>query len=324
MENQSNSLITQSFVSFSEYLKYAKRWKLSFNKLDKSGFDAHLSILDVNLVQVLRTRFRGVVDQVGKVQNGYRTFVVPAKSLVKTFWMSHEIDHKNMIVLPKDKPFKAISHGDFDVYAISIKEEHLLGMAQQCNAINITQNLKDSGQVFAMKDEPYSEICLLLHELLELVKKDESLLGDLGFEYALKYKLPFLIVKFLNSNSLNIVEARSRKRELALSICTDYISEHITESIPVSILSKIADSSERTIEYAFMERYTIPPKKYITYMKLNRIKDILSDVSNTDLVSTVAQRFGFSHMGQFSADYKNLFGELPNETISCARMRASE
>jgi len=30
----------------------------------------------------------------------------------------------------------------------------------------------------------------------------------------------------------------------------------------------------------------------------------------------MANRHGFWHMGQFAKDYKNLFGELPSQTLS--------
>ena len=34
-----------------------------------------------------------------------------------------------------------------------------------------------------------------------------------------------------------------------------------------------------------------------------------------DTVRNVAARWGFWHMGQFARDYRNLFGELPSQTL---------
>jgi AraC family ethanolamine operon transcriptional activator len=33
-------------------------------------------------------------------------------------------------------------------------------------------------------------------------------------------------------------------------------------------------------------------------------------------VVDIAAQYGFWHMGQFSKDYKNLFGELPSSTLN--------
>jgi hypothetical protein len=35
-----------------------------------------------------------------------------------------------------------------------------------------------------------------------------------------------------------------------------------------------------------------------------------------DCVSAVANRWGFWHLGQLAADYRNLFDELPSETLA--------
>ena len=32
-------------------------------------------------------------------------------------------------------------------------------------------------------------------------------------------------------------------------------------------------------------------------------------------IRDIANRYGFWHMGQFAADYKKLFGELPSKTL---------
>jgi AraC-like DNA-binding protein len=36
-------------------------------------------------------------------------------------------------------------------------------------------------------------------------------------------------------------------------------------------------------------------------------------------VTAVALRWGFGHLGQFAADYRARFGELPSETLRRAR-----
>ena len=37
--------------------------------------------------------------------------------------------------------------------------------------------------------------------------------------------------------------------------------------------------------------------------------------SQGETITDIAKRWGFWHMGQFAADYKKQFGELPSETV---------
>ena len=58
---------------------------------------------------------------------------------------------------------------------------------------------------------------------------------------------------------------------------------------------------------------------YIKNFRLNQVRTLLKSRSpENTLVQDAAHRWGFSHMGQFAADYKLLFGENPSETLNKA------
>ena len=315
MTNQPNIFLTHDYHNFTDYVRNVNRWNLDFRKLDKGSFEAHLEVLDIETVQIIRTQISGLIDQLGAMQPGYRTFVIPSGSLANIHWMNIKIEKNNFIILPKNKLFYAVSRGDFDVFVISIRETHLQEIAKQCNAINLKNNLVDEERVFMMDEESYSTGLELLSQVFNELNNNRNILKKPEFVFHIKYKIPYLIVHFLNNKKLVALKPLKRKRDMALIKCIQFITKHVEKNIQVSSLSKLAKSSERTIEYAFLERYGISPKTYITNVKLNRIKNILSNPENRERVSTIARSFGFHHMGQFSADYKNLLGELPRQTL---------
>lgn len=94
------------------------------------------------------------------------------------------------------------------------------------------------------------------------------------------------------------------------------IEEMCNEALAVKDLCRIAGASERLLRYAFLERFGISPKAYLLAVRLNGVRRELrsADPSTTKIVD-VAGRWGFWHMGQFAADYRRLFGELPSETL---------
>ena len=58
------------------------------------------------------------------------------------------------------------------------------------------------------------------------------------------------------------------------------------------------------------------PLAYLKIEQLNRVHRKLRDTAPDEmLIKQIALTYGFSHLGQFSRDYKQLFGELPSETL---------
>ena len=62
----------------------------------------------------------------------------------------------------------------------------------------------------------------------------------------------------------------------------------------------------------------------MAYLKMHRLeavrRDILADRAEGN-VSSIAMNWGFSHLGRFSSDYKQLFGETPSQTFKRATRR---
>ena len=59
------------------------------------------------------------------------------------------------------------------------------------------------------------------------------------------------------------------------------------------------------------------PKKYVKCLRLARVRERLlkADKVERPTVIELASEQGFWHMGQFAADYRKLYGELPSESL---------
>jgi len=87
--------------------------------------------------------------------------------------------------------------------------------------------------------------------------------------------------------------------------------------LTVRDLCRAAGASERTLRYAFVERYGVPPKAYLKAVRLHGVRRELRSADLHALrVTDTANRWGFWHMGDFAADYRRLFGELPSKTLA--------
>ena len=109
---------------------------------------------------------------------------------------------------------------------------------------------------------------------------------------------------------------RIRLRDRAVQQAVAYIDENTEEPIYLRDLSSIIGASERTLRYGFLERFGVSPKSYLQTFRLNGVRRALKQADPARMkVVDIANHWGFWHMGKFAADYRNLCGELPSETL---------
>ncbi len=88
----------------------------------------------------------------------------------------------------------------------------------------------------------------------------------------------------------------------------------------VQQLAKLLRVSERTLHYAFQHERGLSPKAQLRALRLNEARrDLLAGDPSEDKVSTLAQAWGFTHMGHFATAYKKFFGESPSVTLQTPR-----
>jgi AraC family ethanolamine operon transcriptional activator len=109
----------------------------------------------------------------------------------------------------------------------------------------------------------------------------------------------------------------ARKRDLAIGRIVDYLNSDPGSESDMERLCQVARVSERTLQYAFRERYGITPNAFIKRWKLNSARQILTQsYISTKSVAEVCTHLGFQHLSLFAQDYKYLFNELPSQTLA--------
>ena len=71
--------------------------------------------------------------------------------------------------------------------------------------------------------------------------------------------------------------------------------------------------SRRHLNYCFQDVLGLSPLKYMSALRLGRVRRELRSGAVT--VAQAACRWGFWHLGQFARDYRLMFGELPSQTL---------
>ncbi len=97
----------------------------------------------------------------------------------------------------------------------------------------------------------------------------------------------------------------------------DYLSDRLHE--PVSLLDLCVDLSlsRRGVELLFQDSLGIGPSAFIRHQRLHGVRRALQVAPRVvGVVKQTALAWGFWHMGHFSQEYRDFFGESPSATLS--------
>lgn len=100
----------------------------------------------------------------------------------------------------------------------------------------------------------------------------------------------------------------------------DYMHAHAHEPLTVETIAARAGVSVRSLYAGFRRHRGLSPMACLRTIRLERARaDLLSPSEAAIGVTGVALRWGFGHLGQFSADYRARHGELPSQTLKRTR-----
>lgn len=106
-------------------------------------------------------------------------------------------------------------------------------------------------------------------------------------------------------------------QSVVVKAAEDYALSKIGQRIYVSDLCKATATSERALEYAFKTVMGLSPVQFLARLRLHRVREALlqAPAGSAATVSTIALDWGFWHFGEFARAYKELFNELPSDTL---------
>jgi len=305
--------INPQVYSFSDldlyhFNKVVQSWNTDFLQLNSGKFFANLKQYVSEDFQLGYAKFNKVVKQEGFSPEGVWTFAFANE--VKIYWRNYRVQPKSVIVYSPGSEINAISDAGFEVITFSISEEFLLEIAKELKMEKFFSSLRSIG-VLAINNPLWDTLRKSI--LAEINRQEQNLDSKNNFVFREYFTKKLLIL--LKDATVNTDKVSGKKRLKLLHDAEYYILKHITEPITVSNIASYLNVSERTLLYAFKNRFAMGLKAYMLILKLNHVHLALHKENKISSVATVARDSGFWHMGQFYKDYKKFFGELPSDTL---------
>lgn len=165
--------------------------------------------------------------------------------------------------------------------------------------------------------ETFASVQRYLRELYGLIQQRSAFLHQPQIsKLLLEDYLPLLIEALPPVGPKPTITGQVLSRSQLVRQAKEYMLAHLGEPFTLQDLCKFLNTSKSPLNYGFQEVFGISPMAYLKRLRLYSIHKALktADPTQTKVVD-LAHRFGFWHMGRFSQEYKQMFGELPSATL---------
>jgi AraC family ethanolamine operon transcriptional activator len=302
-------LLQRHYVDIEEWAQDIG-WDSDFQQIEPGSASVSASAFGTSRCIATRGEFSHRVRQAGSPPAGMLTIGLPDEDVPSFRWCGSQATGGNMVNFSLKNGFQGTSPAGFSGFALSFSEELLLDAAQQLDINDSTLEQIRNQAVWTHAEQLTRKLRRQLAHVLRNKNARESEEAAELFNSAAASE----ILWFMANKPADKSQAGSQSRQRAMRRALECIEQSDHLNITIAELSSMTGASTPTLYRGFEEEFGIGPKRFIKIQRLTRVRKELRAGGFSQSIADVANHWGFWHMGQFAADYRRQFGELPSQT----------
>ena len=308
-------LVNQTFKD-TESLARAIGWDLDFRQIEPGPLRIRATAFGHVDIGVLRIEFDRSFHQVGAPPPRVVSFGFPDRESGSLRWNGTETPPGVLINFNHEKELDCVNSGPFGGYVLSFTDRVLKSASEELGFSPDLVSEVVAGRFWnPEKDESTHDQLRQVLQALEKVALDD---GDKGLRlWSGVFNLDVLdqLIRIIAVESSPPKLTGPMFRARAMNRAVEILRDHRQFPINIEALCTMAGASWASLQRAFKEEFGVSPSSYIKSRRLSAVQSELVKKGAGVVISDVANRWGFWHMGSFAADYRKQFGELPSETL---------
>lgn len=307
--------IDRKFNDFDDFAATARLWNVQMNQLSRGKSINTLKQLSLEKTKLTHCIFNGHKTTVGDPPLG-RTFAFYSGVKSELIWRKKKVQQNNIMIFPSGAEHDVMTKGkNIHVYTITLPETVWSSFLSDREA-NDYQNQLSSQEIVSLSAHDMSQLKQLFLSYFKIIETNPKILDQKSFQRRVEEQIIYAITRALSLSTSYFSQSKNKKTHNAWDKIDVIIQKHSDSLLTVYELSLAVEVSERSLRRLFHDRYGISPKYFLNRTRLNRVRsDLKKCCEEKNNIADIANNHGFWHMGQFAADYKKLFGELPSTTL---------
>lgn len=101
----------------------------------------------------------------------------------------------------------------------------------------------------------------------------------------------------------------------AVKVAIDFLHVNMHKPLSIAEIADAAHVSVRSLQEGFRKAKGTTPIAYLRSIRLEAVHAELAHPDNRLPVGEVAQKWGFTHLGRFAAQYRSVYGVYPSDRL---------
>lgn len=296
---------------FSEASTLFSNWQGQFEQFSRGPFAGTLRVIRGGRVRIIGIKANQRIRLRGRDVAGLFSVYPVTDGNGGSLWQCRQLAPGQLVVHGTGAETDHYSARQTDNLGVSLCPETLEEAARTLLDTDIVA-LPQTWAALSPPPETFAGLNRQLSRLLSLGLTDPALLGTPEGD-----RLEQECVRALVASLFPTTAARSDlplpARSSLLRRAEEFMRSRVGARVGSIDLCREFGVSARTLRLAFRERYGLGPLAFFKKVRLNAVRSRLKTAPNGS-IADVARACGFHHLGNFAANYRRLFGELPSET----------
>ncbi len=298
-----------------EFAEVLRSWNIQINQLQRGRPINRLKQLSTGNLQLAFASFTGRTHQRGDPPPG-RTIALCADQNTDLIWRKKQVDANELMIFPTGSELDVVTRNTVNnLFTITMPDDLFSSRFKGGNR-DVCDTLFAKHELLHLPSQEILKIRSLCRNYLHAIDHQPKLVRSQVFLRAMEEELLSTLSQALFSSENTLWRPTPKAVKQPWTKIEEILKTTLNAPIKVSQLSQAAGVSERSLLRLFQKRFGLSPKAYLNRVRLCRVRHELKHSSGKVRISDVANNWGFWHMGQFAADYRKLFAELPSETES--------
>ncbi|MFM0729965.1 helix-turn-helix domain-containing protein [Paraburkholderia sediminicola] len=289
-------------------------WEQVYRQMTPGRFQSTLVQASSNDFHFFRETTNRRVAQHGVSPTGLASIAVPLYApLVGTF-QGRRVDGYALLLLGAGEEFRFYTPESMHYAGISVSVEMMDELLSVTVGEHAGRQIK--GGVLALSDEHGAMLRERLAPFLDSAERNTAAFAHPAATKVFRDEMISVLLGLIESVSQT--PARDLTHTTYSDIvrrCERILQDNAEQPITVLDLCRALRCSRRTLQTSFQRVTNVTPVEYLRSIRLNAVHRLLRMTSAEELlIGDAACRWGFTHLGYFAREYRDLFGELPSQT----------
>jgi len=309
-------LLSNQFASFEELAEKAVGWDFEFRQISKNYSVTTLDqILAGNLMYTHLTSGSFAIHD-GAAPHDMFTVCIPDRGCPEFHYADKVIDRPVMIGIDSDKEFHLAARPGYGMSTFSIPLSIIDEHCENYFGSTSDKLLQHRKWLISIT----TEMAKKFHSLAQSISATSQASSQLRHQFkpiqSFESQLLECLYDSFDHKEIRYRKFRTTARKRMLARALEFIGDNENEPLNVQSLVEAVGTSERTLQRLFHHVYGISPKKYLLGQRMYGVhRELWRSSPSEKRIVDIANAWGFWHMGQFAADYRRLYGELPSVTL---------